>query len=115
MRAVLTRLGRVGEINWFQNSDGGCSANHLASLNHVHRLALWTIELLQKGVGFPTPGQFVEGDDFQAEGFLHEPFDVDAAATHALRAFGECAGGDSFQFEEPEFPNLWAFSCIGHF
>ena len=70
---------------------------------------------INEGVGLPAPGQFVEGDDCQAEGFLHEPFNVDATAPHALRPFGESGGGDSFQFKEPEFPNLWAFSCIGHF
>lgn len=58
----------------------------------------------------------MERDDFQAEGFLRQPFNVHATATHALRPFGERTGGDSFQLKEPEFSNLWTwFSCIGHF
>jgi hypothetical protein len=57
----------------------------------------------------------MKGDDFQPEGFLREPLDIDAPAPHALRAFGKRARSNAFQFEETEFPNLWAFFCIGHF
>jgi hypothetical protein len=38
-----------------------------------------------------------------------------ATAAHALLPFGQRIGGNSFQFKEPEFPNVWTFSYIAHF